>query len=165
MLVNRFIYSNQKGANRVYSSFLQKNQSMNVNEFITSGLIDKNGNMLLPEKWKMDSFTKGYLGKRILIKIEVLPEDETQLLIAYYEKKILPEFQKIFSNSGDRLTIPQTDLELRQLSPMMRNEIIIDSKYSYELKTIYDCDKKTLVQFIDHIKQIASEHFNFAITD
>ncbi len=107
-------------------------------------------------------------------------EPETSVLLrAYYYKKVLPDIKDAFKKLGEFMDLEQTDLFLREISPVCRQVKIDPStgKKSVTLKEIInfdsfsgyidseETDNSELIEHIEYIKQYAAENLSIFIDD
>lgn len=133
---------------------------------IQSGTIDKNGNLAM-YMGEINDFFQKHKGSRIIAEFTVLRKEASEAMKGYYFAVIVPEFRKAIWQSGERKTEQQTDLFLREISPIMHEEFVNTSsgKYDHRIKEIKELSNPELVEYIEHLKQIAAEEYGLFIED
>lgn len=133
---------------------------------IQSGTIDQNGNLAM-YMVEINDFFSRYKGCRIIAEFTVLRKEASEAMKGYYFLAVVPEFRKAIWQSGDRKTEKQTDLFLRQLSPITNEEFINTKtgKYDSRIKEINELSSPELVEHIEFLKQLAAEEYGVFIED
>ena len=139
---------------------------MKKREIIATGTITNNGSLAMYMGEVNDFFSKNK-GTRIIARFIVSKPGSSEALKGYYYHCVVPTFQQAIWESGDRKTEEQTELFLRELSPIMRTERINEEtgKYTHDLKQINELSNSELVEHIETLKQIAAEEYNTYIED
>jgi hypothetical protein len=139
---------------------------VNKRKFSVTGQISKNGNLSL-YMGELNYFFSLHKGKKVIINFEILPDDLSKALEAYYFNYVVPEFKNAFWNSGERLTDEKVEERLRSFSPIMIEQHYNDVLKCYEsrLKEIKKLSNAELIEHIDTLKQIAAEDFGIYIED
>jgi hypothetical protein len=137
-----------------------------VSKKIQSGTIDQNGNLTM-YMGEINDFFKKHKGSKIIAEFTVLRKEASEAIKGYYFMAIVPEFRKAIWQSGERKTEKQTDLFLREISPIMHEEFIDTKtgKYEARIKEINELSNPELVEHIEHLKQIAAEQYGLFIED
>lgn len=136
------------------------------NQKISIGSIDSNGNLAMYMQELNEFFAKNKSSK-IICQFTVLKKDASEAIKGYYYLGVIPEFKKAIWMSGDRKTQEQTDLFLRSLSPITREEFIdpLTGKYDHRIKEINELSNLELSEHIEFLKQIAAEEYGIFIED
>lgn len=133
------------------------------------GKVSNQGKPLIANKAEMDQFFKGWENETFIMEINVYPKNNARALIAYYEKKVVPDYQTIFREiDGERLTLIQVDERLKGMSPVMIEEIPDKESGGFKLerlKSVYEVSNSQLVEFVDYIRMIAAHEYGHDIQD
>lgn len=133
------------------------------------GKVSNQGKPLIANKAEMDQFFKGWENETFIMEVNVYPKNNARALIAYYEKKVVPDYQMIFREvDGERLTLCQVDEKLKQMSPVMIEEIPEKESGGFKLvklKNIYEVSNSQLVEYVNHIRNIAARDYGWKIID
>jgi NurA-like 5'-3' nuclease len=70
-------------------------------------------------------------------------------------------------DAGERLTEEDAEIKMRELSPIMLEQEFNEEtgKYTTRLREISELSNAELVEYIDHLKQIAAEEYSIYIED
>lgn len=124
-----------------------------------TGKTDAQGHLLM-YMGELNDFFRKRPNCRVVAKFYVVPQNTSEALKAYYYKCIVPTMQKAFYDAGERMTEEQTEIKLRQLSPIMQEqEATEDGRYHTTLREIAEVDNSELIEHIETIRQIAAEEF------
>lgn len=139
---------------------------MKRQEITASGTIDNNGRLAMYMGEVNDFFLK-HKGSRIIARFIVAKPGSSEALKGYYYNYVVPTFKHAIWNMGERKTEEQTEMFLRQLSPVMYIEKANEEtgKYTHELRKIADLSNTELIEHIETLKQIAAEEYNTYIDD
>lgn len=129
------------------------------------GRINKDGDMVISDKDLMTRYLKLNNNKDIIVTIQVFSRGSSDAIKGYYYNKIVPDFRKVIWDLGERKTEKETELFIRQLSPIAWREKIVNGKYILELREISELDNQEMVHFIQHLKEIAATDYQFYIYD
>ena len=142
---------------------------MKPHSVIIVGKVSNKGKPFIANKAEMDQFFKGWENESFIMEVNVYPKNNARALIAYYEKKVVPDFQNIFREiEGERLTLCQVDEKLKTMSPVMIQEIPSKESGGFKLvkmKSIYEISNSQLVEFVNHIRMIAAREYGHDIQD
>ena len=116
---------------------------------------------------EVNDFFRQHKGSRIIARFIVSKPGSSEALKGYYFNYVVPTFKQAIWESGERKTEEQTELFLRELSPVMYAEKVNENtgEYSHELRKIADLSNSELIEHIDFLKQLASEEYYFYIAD
>jgi len=92
--------------------------------------------------------------KRIIIKVEVLPEDGTMLQEVYFKKAVLPCLQKGFYETGSDMSLSDTKEMAIRMCPATA-DLDIDEKLS----------KEQMRQLIDWAVRLCAEQFGIIVPE
>jgi len=140
---------------------------MKSREKTVPGTITKSGGLQM-FMGELNEFFKQHPGCQVIANFKVLAKSPSEALKGYYFNYVVPEMkQAIWSVGGERKTDEQTDIFLRQLSPVTINQVVDlkSGKYENSIKEIYDLSSPELVEHIEFIKQIAAEEYGAFIDD
>ena len=129
-------------------------------------MINNNGGLVM-YMGEVNDFFRQHKGSRIIARFIVSKPGSSEALKGYYFNYVVPTFKQAIWESGDRKTEEQTELFLRELSPVMYAEKVNEDtgEYSHELRKIADLSNSELIEHIDFLKQLASEEYYFYIAD
>lgn len=131
-----------------------------------SGKVDKNGklNMFMGE---LNEFLSQWKNSKLIVQFKVYQPGTSEAIRGYYFNKVVPDFRRAMWESGERLTEEQTEKQIRELCPIMWHELAEEKtgKYTAELREIADLDNQEMVNYIEHLKDIAAIEYNFFIDD
>lgn len=115
----------------------------------------------------LNEFTAKYPSSHAVLSLKIIGKKSSRPLIGYYYAVVVPTMQAEIWKSGDRKTEEQTDIFLRENSPIMYLETVDlkTGKYFHELKRIPDLSNEELLEHIETIKQLAAEEYGCYIED
>ena len=139
---------------------------MKKREITATGTINNNGGLAM-YMGDVNDFFRQHKGSRIIARFIVSKPGSSEALKGYYFNYVVPTFKQAIWESGERKTEEQTELFLRELSPVMYAEKVNEDtgEYSHELRKIADLSNSELIEHIDFLKQLASEEYYFYIAD
>ena len=139
---------------------------MKKREVTATGTINNNGGLAM-YMGDVNDFFRQHKGSRIIARFVVSKPGSSEALKGYYFNYVVPTFKQAIWESGERKTEEQTELFLRELSPVMYAEKGNEDtgEYSHELRKIADLSNYELIEHIDFLKQLASEEYYFYIAD
>lgn len=116
---------------------------------------------------EVNEFFKSWKGSRIIARFIVASPGSSEALKGYYFNYVVPTFKHAIWESGERKTEEQTELFLRELSPIMYEETpnIETGIYEHRLRLITDLSNAELIEHIETLKQIAAEEYDKFIDD
>lgn len=129
-----------------------------------SGRITAEGRLALC-MGELNEYAARYKGQRVIVTIEPIGTT-SEAMRRYYFGYVVPTFKAAIWNAGERLTDEQTERRLRELSPIMYEQVADDcGEYSTRLRTISELTNEELSEHIETLKQIAAEEFSAYIDD
>lgn len=132
------------------------------------GTITANG-LLKVDPAELASFTKEWPKMRVSLTIEVIPEETSAYLVAYYLRAIVPEFQEAFrSIDGERISLQETDIKLRKMSSVMIEEIPNEETGEFDLHRVVriaEAGNHRAAEFIEDLKVIGATRYGIAIKE
>lgn len=139
---------------------------MKKREITATGTINNNGGLAM-YMGEINDFFRQNKGSRIIARFIVSKPGSSEALKGYYFNYVVPTFRQAIWESGERKTEEQTELFLRELSPVMYEERANEEtgKYSHELRSVADLSNAELIEHIETLKQIAAEEYNAFIDD
>lgn len=139
---------------------------MKPREKTATGIINNNGGLEM-YMGELKQFFAMHKGCRIIARFIVSSPGSSDALKGYYFNYVVPTFRTGIWESGERLTEEQTERRLRELSPIMYEQIADPEtgKYETRLKLINELSNAELIEHIEHLKQIAAEEYNLYIDD
>lgn len=132
------------------------------------GQTNSQGTFLMANKADMAAFFKQWPNTYFSINIEVSKTEPLSVpLLVYYKKKVVADMRDAYFRAGERLTLEETDLKLREQSPITikQNYNIKACKWETEILEIEQLDTQQLVFFVEHIKELAAQEFNVWVDD
>ena len=131
-----------------------------------TGTIDNNGNLRMYMD-ELKQFFKMHKGCRVIAKFMVESQGSSEALKGYYYNCVVPSFQEGMWDAGERLTEEDAEIKMRELSPIMLEQEFNEEtgKYTTRLREISELSNAELVEYIDHLKQIAAEEYSIYIED
>lgn len=139
---------------------------MKRRKIAVTGTIDNNGNLRMYMD-ELKQFFKMHKGCRVIAKFMVESQGSSEALKGYYYNCVVPSFQEGMWDAGERLTEEDAEIKMRELSPIMLEQEINEEtgKYTTRLREISELSNAELVEYIDHLKQIAAEEYSIYIED
>lgn len=139
---------------------------MRKREITATGTINNNGGLAM-YMGELNEFFKGWKGSRIIARFIVASPGSSEALKGYYFNYVVPTFRTGIWEAGERLTDEQTERRLRELSPVMYEQIpnIETGEYETRLRTIAELSNAELIEHIEFLKQLASEEYYIYIAD
>lgn len=116
---------------------------------------------------ELNEFFKCWKGARVTARFTIAMRGTSEALKGYYFNYVVPTMRRAIWETGERKTEEQTELFLRQISPITRYETpnIETGEYSYNLKKIAELSNPELIEHIEFLKQLAAEEYNVYIED
>lgn len=139
---------------------------MRKREFETSGKINNRGQLVM-FMGEVNEFFKLWPNAKIVCRFFVSQSGASEALKGYYFNFVVPTFKRAIWESGERKTEEQTERFLREISPIMYEQVpdIDTGNYSTRIKEIRELSNPELIEHIDHLKQIAAEEYGCFIDD
>ena len=139
---------------------------MKQREINISGTITSNGKIAMYME-ELKAFAKQWKNTRIVATFKIYQPGSSAALRGYYYNYVVPTMKRALWETGERKTDEQTELWLREMSPIMyQQEADMETgKYTTTLREIVDLDNAELIEHIETIKQMAAEDFNTFIDD
>ena len=121
-----------------------------------SGLINQQGQLKMPMD-RLNEFFQKHKGKRIIMQIEAVEKGTSMAQISYYFKYIVPAVQKGLRDMGERKTVRQVDIWLR--------ERYGEQDENGRFVEVVGMSRSSFADFIDQIKQMGAEYLGIYIED
>ena len=139
---------------------------MKRRKIAVTGTIDNNGNLRMYMD-ELKQFFKMHKGCRVIAKFMVESQGSSEALKGYYYNCVVPSFQEGMWEAGERLTEEEAEIKMRELSPIMLEQEFNNNtgKCTTRLREISELSNAELVEYIDHLRQIAAEEFSIYIED
>ena len=139
---------------------------MKKRKISATGTIDNNGNLRMYMD-ELKQFFKMHKGCRVIAKFMVESQGSSEALKGYYYNCVVPSFQEGMWDAGERLAEEDAEIKMRELSPIMLEQEFNEEtgKYTTRLREISELSNAELVEYIDHLKQIAAEEYSIYIED
>ena len=132
-----------------------------------TGITGPKGEMKFHDFPAMKQFFLKNPNARFYLHFELMETKASELILGYYFKKIVPDFQQAFKEKfGERMSLEGTDEALRRLYPGARVEVFTNKGFETErIKEARELTNKEFSDFIDHLKMIAATEFDLFIED
>lgn len=116
---------------------------------------------------ELNAFAQQWKNARVIATFRVYQPGTSAALRGYYFNYVVPTMKRALWENGERKTDEQTEVWLREMSPIMYQQEADPEtgKYSTVLREIADLDNAELIEHIETIKQFAAEDFNTYIED
>lgn len=139
---------------------------MKPREKSATGIINDAGKLSM-YMGELNEFFKQHKGERVIARFFVAPKQSSAALVGYYYNYVVPTIRQGMAELGERKTDEQTELFLREISPIMQVENVDLSTCAYNttLKEIRRCSNAELVEHIEFLKQFAAENLNVFIEE
>lgn len=139
---------------------------MKQREINISGRITSEGKLAMYMQ-ELNAFAQQWKNTRIVATFKVYQPGSSAALRGYYFNYVVPTMKRALWETGERKTDEQTELWLREMSPIMYQQEADPEtgKYTTTLREIADLDNAELIEHIETIKQFAAEDFNTYIDD
>lgn len=139
---------------------------MKRRKIAVTGTIDNNGNLRMYMD-ELKQFFKMHKGCRVIAKFMIESQGSSEALKGYYYNCVVPSFQEGMWDAGERLTEEDAEIKMRELSPIMLEQEFNEEtgKCTTRLREISELSNAELVEYIDHLKQIAAEEYSIYIED
>lgn len=139
---------------------------MKAREINISGRITSEGKLAMYMQ-ELNAFAQQWKNARVVAKFRVYQPGTSAALRGYYFNYVVPTMKRALWENGERKTDEQTEVWLREMSPIMYQQEAYPEtgKYSTVLREIADLDNAELIEHIETIKQFAAENFNTYIDD
>jgi acyl-CoA synthetase (AMP-forming)/AMP-acid ligase II len=139
---------------------------MKKREMVVAGNLNKSGGLNI-YMGDLSEFFKQHPGCRVIARFTVLGKSASEAVKGYYFNGVVPQMKQALWISGERKTEEQTEIFLRQLSPVtiVQTPNEITGKYESTLRDISELSNPELCEHIEFIKQLAAEEYGTFIDD
>ena len=139
---------------------------MKQREINISGRITSEGKLAIYMQ-DLNAFAQQWKNTRIVATFKVYQPGSSAALRGYYSNCVVPAMKRALWENGERKTDEQTELWLREMSPIMYQQEADPEtgKYTTTLREIADLDNAELIEHIETIKQLAATDFYTYIED
>jgi len=139
---------------------------MKKREITATGSVNNSGGLML-FMGEVNDFLKNWKGSKVIVKFSIYQAGSSEALKGYYYNYVVPTLRQAIWDNGERMTEEQTEMFIRELSPIMWEEIpdIETGRYWKNLRSIQSLSNSELIEHIEFLKQLASENFNVYIDD
>lgn len=139
---------------------------MKQREVSATGIVNANG-CLSMYMGELNAFFARHRGERIIARFFVAPVASSEALKGYYFHYIVPTLRMALWETGERKTEEQTEMYLREISPVCYEESIntTTAEYEHRLRGVQELSNSELLEHIDCIRQFAAEELNTFIDD
>lgn len=117
---------------------------------------------------ELNEFFKEHRLRKIIVKFTVIGSEPSMAMKGYYFNYIVPEVRNArWQVGGERTTEKETELFLRQLSPITIAETANPEtgKYEQTIRSISDLSSAELSEHIEFVKQMAAEEYGAYIEE
>lgn len=137
---------------------------MKDRDFILFGKTNDKGQLMFGNGPELNKFLSQWPNQNFVMDITIIADGTSEALIGYYKRVIVPEFQKAYKHKqGERLTLGQVDMRLRQMSAIM-HETDKEFNLKYTI-TIEAAGNHRASEFIDDLIFLGAENFGIAIKE
>lgn len=139
---------------------------MKQREINISGRITSEGKLAMYMQ-ELNAFAQQWKNVRVIATFRVYQPGTSAALRGYYFNYVVPTMKRALWETGERKTDEQTEVWLREMSPIMYQQEADPEtgKYITTFREIADLDNAELIEHIEIIKQFAAEDFNTYIDD
>ena len=139
---------------------------MKQREINISGRITSEGKLAMYMQ-ELNAFAQQWKNTRIVATFKVYQPGSSAALRGYYFNCVVRAMKRALWETGERKTDEQTELWLREMSPIMYQQEADPEtgKYTTTLREMADLDNAELIEHIEIVKQFAAENFNTFIDD
>lgn len=139
---------------------------MKAQEIVVSGKITDSGKLSI-YMGELNEFTAKWKGARVIARFTVSIPGTSKNIKAYYYNYVVPTLRGAIWESGERMTEEQTEVYIRELSPVMWETVadVDTGKYVRRLREIPELSDPELMDHIEHLRQVAAENFYVFIED
>ena len=129
-------------------------------------MITSNGKLAMYMQ-ELNAFAQQWKNARVIATFRVYQPGTSAALRGYYFNYVVPTMKRALWETGERKTDEQTEVWLREMSPIMYQQEADPEtgKYSTVLREIADLDNAELIEHIETIKQLAATEFCTYIDD
>lgn len=139
---------------------------MKQQEITLPGHVTTQGKLMMAMS-ELNEFTKKWKNARIIATFRAFEPEASLALRYYYFHYVVPTMKQALWDAGDRKTDEQTELYLRECSPIMYRQQpdLMTGKYVTTLREIAELGNAELIEHIEFIKEFAAENFYIYIKD
>lgn len=139
---------------------------MKQREIAATGLINDKGALQM-YMGELNQFFAMHKGERVIARFTIVSKGSSEALKGYYFNYVVPTFKTGIWEAGERLTEEQAEKRLREMSPIMYEQIpnVNTGAYETHLRTIVELSNAELIEHIEHLKQVAAEEYSLYIDD
>lgn len=140
---------------------------MKRKEITVTGAITCNGSLKM-YMGELNEFFKDHKGSKVIARFTVVGKSPSEAMKGYYFNYIVPEIRNArWTVGGERTTEKETELFLRQLSPVTIEQIpnIETGQYETNIREIRDLSTAEMSEHMEFIKQMAAEEYGVYIED
>ena len=129
------------------------------------GRINAEGELIAPMRLLQD-FCNLHRERRVIIRVEVQPQEAGEKIRNYVFGYVIPEMQRILHDNGEDYTRAQTFEYLKSICPVFLDEEYLgNGKWKQRKKEWEELDKAEVVEFVAWVQRIAAIEFNQIIQD
>lgn len=139
---------------------------MKPTEIAITGKITPDGKLSM-FMGELNEFLSLWKNSKVVVRVYASQPGTSEAFKGYYYNYMVPRFRKAIWENGERLTEEQTEIRMRELSPICIENIVnpTTGKYDYRLREISELGDPELLEHIEHLRQIAAEEYSFFIED
>ena len=129
------------------------------------GRINAEGDLIAPMQLLQD-FCNLNRERRVIIRVEVQPQEAGEKIRNYVFGYVIPEMQRILHDNGEDYTRAQTFEYLKSICPVFLDEEYLgNGKWKQRKKEWEELDKAEVVEFVAWVQRLAAIEFNQIIQD
>lgn len=135
-------------------------------EIYLSGIIDRQGKILIYEKQHFSDFKEQNSGRRITIHAKAYDTQKKAAYLGYYHSVIIPRLVQANKDKGTLTNEHDLDIELRERCHLWEcRPKKSGSGYDKRLRGLSELSDFELYEFINILKYIAAEYLNVIFDD
>lgn len=131
---------------------------MRSGQIVEFGGISADGKLRLPMD-RVREYLKEHAGQNVIVQFEAVEPGTSAALWGYYNSYVLPTVRQALYELGNRMTLKESDIWLREMCPML------DRSEDCGPKELNLLTQNEMLEFLDWIKQMAAENLYIYIED
>lgn len=137
---------------------------MRVRKIAVTQRISDKGEINL-ETADVQEFCRQHKGKAVIVRIELLPTPASEKSRAYYWKVAVPTVQRGLYETGENLTLEQTDRFIRSQMPVCIDERLVKGKMHRRVRETDELDTAEFNEMLEQLKIWAAENLQAYIEE
>jgi len=139
---------------------------MKDRDFTLYGTTNNKGGLLFGNGRQLTEFLKQWPDQLFVMDLTVVEDDTSKVLVAYYKRYIVPEFRRAFKKAGERMTLEDVDIRLRELSSVLQEIDKTENGFPFDYSiSIESCGNHRASEYIEDLILIAAENFDLVIDE